>query len=96
MTDVLDGILDDLRVGMARRAARRRRVRAAGATALTSLALVAAGVGALSFAGQTSATSGSSSTVAAHLITSDDCTVLACWHADASLNVPKQRMVSSP
>jgi hypothetical protein len=97
MSRVLDGILDDLRVGLERRAARRRRRRAAGATVLTSLALAAVGVSAVGVVAETAPTSTSSSTAAVRLLAGEDCTTLACWPADpSSLNVHKQRSVAAP
>lgn len=96
MTDVLDGILDDLRVGLARRAARRRRARAAGATALTSIALAAVAVGSIGVVAETAPSPSSSPSVASRLIVSDDCQDLACWPGAAELNVPKQQAIAAP
>jgi hypothetical protein len=79
-------ILDDLRVGLRRRAARRRRARAGAATALTTILL--AGVG-LTTAGRM-ADAGAAGAPGAAMVLLDECTDgLSCWPRD--VNLPKHR-----
>jgi hypothetical protein len=78
-------ILDDLRVGLRRRAARRRRARAGAATALTSLLL--AGVG-ITTAGRM-ADAGAAGPPGAALVLYGCAEGLACWPDD--VNLPKHR-----
>ena len=79
-------ILDDLRVGLQLRAARRRRARAGAATALTTLLI--AGVG-ISTAGRM-ADAGAAGAPGAAVVLLDDCNVsLSCWPDD--VNLPKHR-----
>lgn len=78
-------ILDDLRVGLRRRAARRRRARAGAATALTTLLL--AGVG-ISTAGRI-ADAGATGPSSAASVLYGCADGLACWRGD--VNLPKHR-----
>jgi hypothetical protein len=79
-------ILDDLRVGLRRRAARRRRARAGAATALTTLLL--AGVG-LSTAGRMADAGAAGAPGAARVLLEDCRDGLSCWRGD--VNLPKHR-----
>ncbi len=79
-------ILDDLRVGLRRRAARRRRARAGAATVLSTLLL--AGVG-ISTAGRM-ADAGAAGSAGAAMVLLHDCRDgLSCWTGD--VNLPKHR-----
>ena len=79
-------ILEDLRVGLRRRAARRRRARAGVATALSTILLAAVGI---TTAGRmTDATAAGAPGAAMVLL--DECgSGLSCWPRD--LNLPKHR-----
>ena len=78
-------ILEDLRVGLRRRAARRRRARAGAATALTTLLI--AGVG-ISTAGRI-ADAGATGAPGAATVLYGCASGLACWSHD--VNLPKHR-----
>lgn len=91
----LDLILDDLRAGLRRRAARRRRIRATAATAVSTAVIAVVGV----TTAQRVAGTGSAGTVGAgsvQLFAADGlygCSDgLACWpQRGEQLNVPKHR-----
>ena len=79
-------ILDDLNVGLERRAARRRRARAGAATALTTLLLAGVGV---TTAGRM-ADAGAPGASGAAMVLLDECVDgLSCWRTD--VNLPKHR-----
>ena len=79
-------ILDDLRVGLRRRAAHRRRVRAGAATALTTVVLAAIG---LNTAGRMADAGAAGSPGAATVLLHDCVDGLSCWPSD--VNLPKHR-----
>ena len=79
-------ILDDLRVGLRRRAARRRRLRAGAATAVSTLLL--AGVG-LATAGRMTDAGAAGAPGAATVLLHDCGNGLSCWPGD--VNLPKHR-----
>lgn len=96
MTAVLDAILDDLRVGLARRSARRRRARNAAAALATSAAVVWTSVLAAGMVTDAVPETASASTVAAQLIADGRCAELACWPGEPGLRTPTDLVVAHP
>jgi hypothetical protein len=94
VTAVLEAILDDLQAGLRRRAARRRRARTAGATVLTSAALLAVGISTAGMmARPESAPAYGGGITAARLITGEACMAGPCWASPAQLKAAKERTV---
>lgn len=90
-------ILEDLRVGLSRRGARRRRLRAGAATALSTLLLAVVGVSTaerLAGAGSTAPAGAGSVTMFAADGLYGCADGLACWPGD--VNLPKHRSYPDP
>jgi len=86
MTDHLELILADLRQGLRRRAAHRRRARTAAASFATAAALAAVGVSTVGLLAETGPPARAASDGAAARLISDGCpeagTALVCWRAE--------------